>query len=85
MATHMKLLINLSDHNDVTAHAVNITRDDKGNITREEPAKEVVRQGDNITIEGLFAKGPIQLGVIYYTHNSPGCVYYIGNKKYELC
>ena len=85
MATHMKLLVSLTNPNDVTAHAVNVTLDDKGNIIREEPAKEPVKQGDEITIENLFRRGPIQLGTLYYSHHSPGCTTYIGNKKYELC
>jgi hypothetical protein len=76
--THMKLLINRNNPDDVTAEMVTL------DANRNETAK-VDLATSQITIEALFNKGPIQLGVIYYTHMSPGCVYYIGNKKYEFC
>ncbi len=76
--THMRLVINKDNPDDVTAEGVTLDAD------RKEIAKECLNPSP-ITIDQLFNKGPIQLGVLYLTHNSPGCVYYIGNKKYELC
>jgi hypothetical protein len=84
MPTHMKLFVSLTNPDDIRAEAVTLE------ALEGEPGKYVEKiekrlLESEITIEGLFQKRPIQLGVIYYTHNSPGCVYYIGNKKYELC
>jgi len=81
MPTHMKLFVSLTNPDDVRAEAVTLEGEPSNYV--EKPEKRLLES--EITIEGLFQKRPIQLGVIYYTHNSPGCVYYIGNKKYELC
>ena len=74
--THLKLLFNLSDPDKITAERVEL--DSKGTEIGRESLPE-----SPITIDALFNRKPVQLGVIYYTHNSPGCVFYIGNKKYE--